>query len=221
MKNIKKKILVIAAHPDDEMLGCGAAVALHTVKGDEVQSIILCEGETMRGQNSGKKTYASQCASDVLGTKQPIMIGFLDQHLDTLPIVEVASPIEKVVREFQPNIVYCQFGGDLNKDHKIVFEAAMVALRPKNEFIEEIYCFYTVGSSEWNYPSTFVPNTWICFDKNIMDKKINAFKCYETEVCIYPNPRSEEALINLAKFSGNQVCAEYAESFVSVRKIVR
>lgn len=218
---MSKRVLVIASHPDDEMLGCGATVALHTAKGDDVQAIILCEGETMRGQNSGKKSNAANDVAVVLGTRMPIMVGLLDQHLDILPIVEVTAPIEKVIREFQPNIIYCQFGGDLNKDHQIVFEAAMVALRPKNEFIEEIYCFYTVGSSEWNYPSTFAPNTWVCFDKSIMDKKIEAFRCYDTEVCAYPNPRSEEALVNMAKYIGNQVCAEYAESFVSVRKVRR
>lgn len=218
---MSERVLVIAAHPDDEMLGCGATVALHAAKGDEVQAIILCEGETMRGQNTSEKSSASQNATIALGANPPIMVGLPDQHLDTLPIVDVAAPIEKIIREFQPTIIYCQYGGDLNKDHQVVFEAALVAMRPKNTFIKEVYCFYTVGSSEWNYPSTFVPNTWVCFDKNIMDKKIDAFRCYETEVCSYPNPRSEEALVNLAKFTGNQVCAEYAESFIVIRKVDR
>lgn len=216
-----KKVLVIAAHPDDELLGCGATIAMHTVAGDEVRSIILCEGETMRQQDSAGKMDATKEAANVLGAQEPVCVGLLDQHLDTLAIVDVISPIEKIVREYQPNIIYVHSGSDLNKDHQIVFEAAMVALRPKNEFIEAIYSFYTVGSTEWTYPRSFEPDTWVGFDKEILDKKIKAFSCYETELCDYPNPRSIEALINLAKFTGNQCCMEYAEAYMTIRKTVR
>lgn len=216
-----KKVLVIAAHPDDELLGCGATIALHTSAGDKVQSIILCEGETMRQQDNGEKVNATKEAAKVLGCNEPICVGLPDQHLDTLPIVDIISPIEKVVREFQPNIVYCHFGKDLNRDHQLVFEAAMVALRPKNEFIEAIYSFYIVGSTEWNYPRTFEPDTWVGFEKSILEQKLKAFSCYETELCDYPNPRSLKALENLAKATGNQCCMEYAEAFMTIRKTVR
>lgn len=216
-----KRVLVIAAHPDDELLGCGATVALHAAAGDEVRSIILCEGETMRQQDSTDKMDATKEAAIILGAQEPICVGLPDQHLDTLPIVDVVSPIEKVVREYQPNIVYVHHGNDLNKDHQIVFEASLVALRPKNECIEAVYSFYTVSSTEWNCPISFKPDTWIGFDKEIMDKKIRAFSCYETELCDYPNPRSIEALINLAKFTGNQCCMEFAESFETIRRVER
>lgn len=216
-----KRVLVIAAHPDDELLGCGATIAMHTAAGDEVQSIILCEGETMRQQDNGKKVNATKEAAKVLGCKEPFCVGLPDQHLDTLPIVDIISPIEKVVREFRPNIVYCHFGKDLNRDHQLVFEAAMVALRPKNEFIEAIYSFYIVGSTDWNYPRSFEPDTWVGFDRVVLEQKLKAFSCYETELCGYPNPRSIEALENLAKATGNQCCMEYAEAYMTIRKTVR
>lgn len=216
-----KKVLVIAAHPDDEILGCGGTVAKHIKNGDHVKSIILCEGETMRNQNSIEKGNASDRAAKVLGADKPILVGLPDQHLDAFPIVDVISPIEKIVREFEPNIVYCHCGTDLNKDHRVVFEAALVALRPKQEFIETIYSFYTVGSTEWNYPISFNPDTWIGFDQEIMNIKKTAFSEYLTEVCDYPNPRSTEALINMAKFTGNQCCMEYAEAFETIRRVER
>ena len=216
-----KKVLVIAAHPDDEMLGCGAVVALHAVAGDEVKSVILCEGETMRVQNSGEKRNASDRAAEILGASPPFCVGLPDQHLDTLPIVDVIKPLETIISEYQPEIVYCQSGDDINRDHRIVFEAALVALRPKNTFIEEIYSFYTVSSTEWNYPRTFVPDTWIGFEETIMNKKIQAFECYKTEICQYPHPRSSEALINLARATGNQCCMEYAEAFKTIRNTKR
>lgn len=216
-----KKVLVIAAHPDDELLGCGATVALHTAHGDCVRSIILCEGETMRAQIGSEKRSATEEAAKILGIESVDLVGLPDQHLDTIPIVNVISPIEKAVKEFEPNIIYVHSGSDINKDHQIVFEAALVALRPKNEFIEEIYSFYTVGATEWGYPRSFCPDTWIGFDENIMQQKLDAFSCYETELCDYPHPRSLKAVENLAVMMGNQCCMEYAEAFETIRRTRR
>ena len=218
---MNNRILVIAAHPDDELLGCGAAVALHTENGDRVRSIILCEGETMRSQDGGEKRSATIDAAKILGVEHVACIGLPDQHLDMLPIVDVIIPIENEVREFKPNIIYVHSGADINKDHQVVFEAALVALRPKNEFIEDIYSFYTVGSTEWGYPRSFNPDTWVGFDEHIMQQKLDAFACYETELCDYPHPRSLEAIKNLAKMTGNQCCMEYAEAFETVRRTRR
>ncbi len=216
-----KKVLVIAAHPDDELLGCGATIAMHASIGDEIKSIILCEGETMRNQDNSAKISSTNNAAKILGVKETICIGLPDQHLDTLPIVDIISPIEQIVKEFQPNIVYCHYGKDLNRDHQLVFEAAMVALRPKNTFLESIYSFYIVGSTEWGVPCSFNADTWIGFDEYFMQKKLEAFSCYESELCEYPNPRSLDALVNLAKYTGNQCCMEYAESFITIRKTIR
>ena len=218
---MSKKILIIAAHPDDELLGCGATIALHAEAGDEVKSIILCEGETMRAQNTISKLNATKRAAEILGIRESVCIDLPDQHLDTLAIVDIISPIEKIVQEYKPNIIYSHFGGDINKDHQLVFEASLVALRPKNFFVEAIYSFYIVGSTEWNYPRDFRPDTWVGFDSHIMERKLLAFSCYENELCEYPNPRSLVGLENLAKYTGNQCCMEYAEAFMTIRRTVR
>ena len=219
--NMPKNVLVVAAHPDDELLGCGATVALHCKRGDVVRSIILCEGETMRAQNATEKKSATEEAAKVLGVDSAVCIGLPDQHLDTLPIVDVISPIEKAVRDFRPNIIYVHSGSDINRDHQVVFEAALVALRPKNEFIEEIYSFYTVGATEWGYPRLFNPDTWVGFNEDIIQRKLDAFACYDSELCEYPHPRSLQAIKNLAMMYGNQCCMEFAEVFETVRKTVR
>ena len=215
------KVLVIAAHPDDELLGCGATVALHSNNGDRVRSIILCEGESMRAQDECAKQSATEKASKILGFESTITVGLPDQHLDTIPIVDVITPIEKAVNDFCPNIVYVHSGADINKDHQIVFEAALVALRPKNSTIEEIYSFYIVGATEWGYPRSFCPDTWIGFTDSIMKRKLEAFACYESELCDYPHPRSLLSIENLAKMIGNQCCMEYAEAFETIRRVKR
>lgn len=216
---MRKRILVIAAHPDDELLGCGATLALHNDQGDIVRGIILCEGESMRSQDEKDKRSATLDASRIIGIESVECIGLPDQHLDTLPIVNVISPIENVVKEFQPNIIYTHSGSDINKDHQIVFEASLVALRPKNLFIEAIYSYYIVGATEWGYPRLFKPDTWVGFDESVMNKKLKAFACYESELCDYPHPRSIQSLENLARMTGNQCCMEYAEVFETIRRV--
>lgn len=218
---MKKRVLVIAAHPDDELLGCGATLALHAQKGDEIHSLILCEGESMRRQNIEAKKVATKESAKIIGIDKTICAGLPDQHLDTIPIVDVIKPIENEVNKFKPNIIYCHSNYDLNRDHQVVFQAALVALRPKNKFIEDIFSFYIVGATELGFPNRFNPDTWIGFSKDIMELKLKAFSCYETELCEYPNPRSLDALKNLAMMLGNQCCMEYAEAFETVRSIRR
>lgn len=215
------KILVIAAHPDDELLGCGGTIAKHALNGDEVYTLIVCEGESLRyqGQNIDQSVYIKK-SGDILGVKKNFHLRFPDQRLDTFSLVDIITPIEKIVRELKPNIIYLQYGGDINRDHKIVFEASLVALRPIETYIEEIYAYYTVGSSDWGYPRLFNPDTWIDISST-MEVKLNAFAEYISELKEYPHPRSLQSLKNLASTTGNQVFMEYAESFVTIRKVIR
>lgn len=218
---MKKRVLIIAAHPDDELLGCGGTIVCHTNVGDTVKSIIVCEGESMRGQDNSSKISATMEASRILGVSETICLSLPDQHLDSLSLVDVINPIEKIVKDFKPNIVYTHFKNDINRDHQIIFQASMVALRPKVRYLEKIYSFYTVSSSEWNYPYAFIPDTFMELDEEVVDKKIKAFSCYDTEICEYPHPRSMEGLKNLAAFTGNQCCMKYAEGFITIRNIIR
>jgi LmbE family N-acetylglucosaminyl deacetylase len=217
----KRQVLVIAAHPDDELLGCGGTVALHTRAGDPVTSVIVCEGESLRyGQHGvGQRTHIQE-AAQVLGVQDVRLLAFPDQRLDTLTLTDLITPLEKVIREVRPQVVYCQYGGDINRDHHLLFEALLVATRPTEEFIEAVYAFDTASSTEWAYPRTFVPDLWVDI-ATTLDAKLAAMACYKSEVRDYPHPRSLKALEYRAKAWGAQCCLEAAEVFMTVRRVLR
>ena len=218
---MNKKILVIAAHPDDELLGCGGVVALHTMNGDEVTSLIVCEGNSLRNASTND-VHQSQIfeAATVLGVNDVRSLQFPDQKLETFLLTELIDPILEIVREIKPSIVYCQYGGDVNRDHKILFEAVLVATRPTEEYIEAVYAFDTASSTEWAYPRSFIPDTWIDIT-SVLDLKILAMSKYVTELRDYPHPRSLRALQNKAVAYGNQCLMEAAETFMTIRRPVR
>jgi len=216
-----KSVLVIAAHPDDELLGCGGTVALHTQAGDSVVSVIACEGESLR-YGAGKVGQAEhmRLAAETLGVRDVRLLGFPDQRLDTITLTDLIHPLEQIVREVRPSIVYGQHGGDVNRDHELLFKALLVATRPTESFIETVYAFDTASSTEWSYPRSFVADTWIDISATL-ERKLAAMACYQSEVRPYPHPRSLEALRHRAKAWGNQSCLDAAEVFMTVRRIVR
>jgi LmbE family N-acetylglucosaminyl deacetylase len=216
-----KRILVIAAHPDDELLGCGGTVALHVKAGDTVTSAIVCEGESLRyGPGGVGQSDHIRRAAATLGVAEVRTLGFADQRLDTLALTDIITSLERIVREVRPQIVYCQYGGDANLDHAIVFKALLIATRPIEAFIEAIYAFDTASSTEWAYPRTFLPDTWVDITATL-EQKLAAMACYESEVREYPHPRSLEALRHRAHAWGNQTCMDAAEVFMTVRRTVR
>src|SRR5947208_1189929 len=117
----KRRVLVIAAHPDDELLGCGGTVALHTRAGDLVTAVIVCEGESLRYPQGVGQAEHTRRAAAALGVTDVRVLGFPDQKLDTFPLTDVIAPLQEIVREVRPRIVYGQFGGDANRDHDILF----------------------------------------------------------------------------------------------------
>ena len=214
-------VVVIAAHPDDEILGCGGTVALHTRRGDRVTAVIACEGESLRyGPGGVGQAEHTRRAAVELGVEDVRPLGFADQRLDTVPLTDIITPLERVIHEVRPKIVYCQWGGDINRDHELLFKAALVATRPTEESLATVYAFDTASSTEWGYPRSFVPDTWVEISKTL-DKKIAAMACYESEVRQYPHPRSLEALRHRARAWGNQHCMDAAEVFMTVRRTVR
>jgi len=216
---MNKNILVVAAHPDDELLGCGGTLAKHKSQGDIITSCIVCEGESMRGisQNDGK--YIQEAAS-VLGIKNTVHLKMPDQKLDTLPIVDITKKIEKVIEKYKPDVIYTHHHNDVNKDHEIVFNATLVAARPLIDHIKAIYSFYTSSSTEWGYPRDFVPDTWVDISM-YLDTKLKAMKCYETELKDYPHPRSLKALKYRAHSEGTKCLMESAEAFMTIRRCIR
>jgi len=162
----------------------------------------------------------SRRAAEMLGLKESRRLGFPDQRLDTLTLLDLIAPLERAVREVRPAVVYCQFGGDANRDHELLFRAALVATRPLEPFLEAVYAFDTASSTEWGYPRSFVPDTWVDISTTL-EQKLCAMACYESEVRPYPHPRSLEALRHRAHAWGNQCCMEAAEVFMTVRRTLR
>lgn len=215
-----KRVLIIAAHPDDELLGVGGTAARHALNGDEVYSLIMCEGESLRYHTDVGQLDAIQAAANVLGVKKTFHIKLPDQRLDTYTLTKIITPLEQVSDEVKPNIIYCQYGSDINMDHQLLFQAANVAFRPLDAWVEDFYAFYTVSSTEWSFPRTFQPDTWIDIS-DTLEKKIVAFEKYHSEVRTYPHPRSSDALRYAAHFFGNQCVMDAAEAFMTIRRVKR
>ncbi len=217
----EKTILVIAAHPDDEVLGCGGTIALHAKSGDRVTIVIVCEGESLRYGKEGVEQRAHiRRAAQTLGVEDVRLLEFSDQRLDTVTLTEIITPLERIVREVRPHIVYGQYGGDVNRDHQLLFKALLVATRPTEDYLEAVYAFDTASSTEWAYPRAFVPDTWVDISSTLA-VKLEAMSCYLSEVREYPHPRSFKALEYRAGAWGNQSCLAAAEVFMTVRRICR
>ncbi len=215
-----RKILVVAAHPDDEILGIGGILLKHTSRGDKVRTLILCEGESFRYAKDVGQSVAIQEAAKVLGVEHIYLPKFPDQKLDTYTLTDIIEPLTKISEEYQPDTVYCQSWCDANRDHKILFEAANIAFRPTSSWVQNFYCFYTASSTEWGVPRTFLPDTWVDIS-DVLEKKITAFENYLSEVREYPHPRSSDALRYQAHFWGNQCCMDAAEVLMTARRVLR
>jgi LmbE family N-acetylglucosaminyl deacetylase len=217
----RQSVLAIAAHPDDEVLGCGGVLALHARAGDRVTVAIVCEGESHRYGPAGVgQTCHIRQAADRLGVADVRHLRFPDQALDTLRLTDLITPLEAIVHELRPRVVYSQYGGDVNRDHQLLFQAVLVATRPTETGIDAVYAFDTASSTEWAYPRTFVPDTWVDISSTL-GAKLAAMACYESELRPYPHPRSLQALEHRARAFGNQVCLDAAEVFMTVRRVAR
>ena len=220
-------ILVVAAHPDDETLGAGGTVARFAGQGCEVWVCLLCDGVTNRHSEVNLQRECAERACTVLGAGHVVFCDLPDQRLDALALVDVITPIERCVADLQPEIVLTHFPGDVNQDHRIVFEATMVATRPTPETpVRTVMCFETASSTEWAAPfpaSTFAPNVFVDITATL-PRKLAAMKMYAgthvSEVRPYPHPRSYEAIEVYAKRQGVLAGTGAAEPFMLVRDVV-
>jgi|TARA_B100002003_G_scaffold172984_1_gene160886 LmbE family N-acetylglucosaminyl deacetylase len=223
------KIMIVAAHPDDEVLGCGGTVARLSMEGSDVYTIILGEGVTSRDNKRDlikRKNEISELrkqvksANKILGVKKVYTFDFPDNRFDTVPLLDIIKSIEKIKEDIKPNIVFTHHHGDLNIDHQITFKAVMTAFRPtKDQSVREIYSFEIPSSTEWSGPSTltyFMPDYFVDVSKSLK-VKINALKEYKTELGDFPHPRSLTAVELNAKQWGVKVGFEAAEAFKTIR----
>ena len=225
---INMKILIIAAHPDDEVLGCGGTIARLSLNND-LYILILGEGITSRNiPEEQKKEEVKQLRRDaesankVLGVKKVFFEAFPDNRFDTIPLLDIIKTIESHIQKIKPEIIYTHHYGDLNIDHQITHKAVLTATRPIGDYpVKKILIFETLSSTEWNkqtQDNIFMPNIYTDISKTI-DKKLEAMQCYKSEICEYPHPRSLEGIRILAQRRGLEVGLKFAEAFCLIREI--
>ena len=219
----ENKILIVASHPDDEILGCAGTVARMVKEGAEARTLILGEGPTARGiltESDLEKVWnIAKDANEKIGVEVVYLVGFVDNMLDTLPLLEITKKVESYIEDFRPDIIFTHFKDDLNIDHRITYQAVITATRPmQGQTVKEIYSFEIPSSTEWAFPTSFSPDVFWDIDSTL-DNKIKALDCYGDELRPYPHPRSEEGIEYLAGYRGMQCGCEYAEAFKTVRVI--
>lgn len=221
-----KRILVVAAHPDDEVLGCGGAMAVHAKAGDEVHVVIMAEGVTSRdaqrdaGTNDAQLrtlAEAARKANALLGVSSVVLHGLPDNRMDSLDRLDVIRLVEREIDRVQPAVVYTHHGGDLNIDHRIVHESVLTACRPQpGACVNSLLFFEVPSSTDWLAASpaaVFAPN-WFVDIAPVLELKLQALACYASEMRPWPHARSIQALQHLAGWRGASVGMEAAEAFV-------
>lgn len=223
---MSRHILIIAAHPDDELLGPGGTVARHASCGDRVTIALVAASYSARYDKvtmQAVRTNAVQ-AAEHLGVSDVRFAGLPDQRLDTLPILEITQWIEKVLSDIQPQVVYTHHFGDINRDHRVVHEATLTAARPYSApYVERILCYETPSATEWAGSSVadlFAPNLFVDISQQL-EVKVGAMSAYETEIRDFPHPRSLESIRVRAAYWGSVIGTAAAEPFVLVREIIR
>ncbi|MGB9855719.1 MAG: PIG-L deacetylase family protein [Caldisericum exile] len=222
--------LIIAAHPDDEVLGCGGTIARLFDEGQKVFVAILGEGITSRYNDRKevdinvleKLKQSSEKAACLLGIDDLFFFNLPDNRFDTIPLLEIVKIIESVIYKIKPETIFTHHGGDLNIDHAITNRATLTAVRPiTDNVVKTIYAYEVPSSTEWafgQFNNTFKPNVFIDISKTL-EKKIEAMLCYETEVKKFPHPRSPEALRTIAKRWGSVVGKDAVEAFELIRDV--
>lgn len=224
------QILVIAAHPDDEVLGCGGTIARLSGEGHQVLIAILGEGLTSRYRHRGESDPAevkalracSHRVAEMLGVREIFTYNLPDNRFDTVPLLEVTKIVEDLLARISPTVIYTHHGGDLNIDHQVVHRAVLTATRPvPGQSVREIYAFEIPSSTEWAFQHgepTFRPNVFEDI-RDTLEIKIQALRCYESEARPFPHPRSPEALEAIARRWGSVVGCPAAEAFELIRAI--
>ncbi len=225
------RILVIAAHPDDEVLGCGGTIARLTGEGHNVYQVILGEGITSRYDTHGQagpekirvlKDQARQ-ASKLLGVKELVLYDLPDNRFDTVPLLDIIKIIERQIHRFKPKVVYTHHGGDLNIDHAITHRAVLTATRPEiNSSVKEIYAFEVPSSTEWafqQFNNPFSPNVFVDISATL-ETKIQAMQLYSSEMQTFPHPRSKKLLKFHSQYRGSIAGLTAAEAFELIRATV-
>lgn len=229
VEKVVKKVLVVVAHPDDEILGCGATIRKMVDEGAEAYSLILSAGKASRDDSEESLVDAQSALRDEMGkanaiiqVKKVFTADFPDNTFDTVPLLSIVKKVEEIKRLIEPDVIFTHHIGDMNIDHQLTHKAVLTATRPMaEECVKEIYSFEVPSSTEWNSFSkdtAFVPNVF--FDvSETLQYKIQAMAKYESELCDYPHTRSLEYIADSAKLWGAKVGLNNAEAFMLIRKV--
>lgn len=210
-----RTVLVVGAHPDDEVLGAGGTIAKHANAGDEVHVLIVTEGASQQYDDETlidqKVTETQQCA-ETLGVEAVHHGDLPDMRLDAVDHVEINSVIESVVESVGPDVVYTHSPTDVNKDHQHVYDSTLVATRP-NSGVQRVLSYEVPSSTNWTGAGQqFDPSVYVDITETL-ERKLAGFAAYESEHREYPHPRSAEAIEAYAKMRGTAAGYRAAEAF--------
>ena len=225
-----KNVLVVAAHPDDELLGIGGTVRRLADEGICVRAVILAEGLTSRGNKRADTEQSeleelqkdARMSAREAGYTGIDFCGFPDNRMDEVDLLDIIKAVSSFIEKYHPDTVFTHHHGDLNIDHQRTCEAVLTACRPVGDYcVERIYAFETPSSTEWNYRynEPFCPNVF--FDvTETLEAKIRGMACYRSESAKLPHPRSAESLRALGQYRGSNVGFAFAEGFELLRETI-
>jgi len=223
-------VLILAAHPDDEVLGCGGTIARLAQEGQEIDVAILGEGITSRYERREQvnqelvEALHNQCrqVGEQLGAREVFLHDLPDNRFDVVPLLDVVKIIEDLIEHLRPETVYTHCSGDLNVDHAVVHRAVLTATRPTSECsVREVLGFQVSSSTEWafgQFEPAFRPNVFVDITATL-EAKVRAMELYDSEIREFPHPRSPQSLRALARQWGSTVGVEAAEAFALVRSL--
>jgi len=216
-------VLIVAAHPDDEVLGCGVTINKYTKMGNKVYVIYMSDGVTSRNEDSNieMRNSAAFSSCQILGAETPKFLCLPDNKMDTIPFLDIVQSLEKLIDTINPSIVFTHHSGDLNIDHRLTHDAVLTACRPTpDSFVREIYSFEVLSSTEWGVfnHNFFIPTKFVDI-VDTFDQKMQALHSYNEEMREFPHSRSFESVRSLAIIRGSSVGIELAECFQTIRII--
>jgi len=227
---MNRNILVVAAHPDDEVLGLGGTVRKWCNEGAEIHAVILAQGITSRGDTGESLDIElanlrgqARRSADIVGYQEVLFENLPDNRMDNIDLLDITRIIEKYINNFKPQVVLTHHHGDLNIDHQLTYQAVLTACRPMlGCSVKELYTFETLSSSEWNFPyykNGFSPNLFVDITDTIQ-VKLEAVGCYTSEIRQAPHPRSLGVIKDAATRWGSVAGFSYAEPFEQIFRLM-
>ena len=218
------RVLVIAPHPDDEILGAGGTIAKRVAAGNDVYVCVVTKGPKTLFKEELVEQAREECrkADKKLGVIETFFLDFPAVMLETVPRYELNGKISEVIQRIKPEEVYIPHRGDMQLDHQMVVDAVMVAVRPRGDYFpKRVYAYETLSETGWNIPNTmndFIPTVYEDISRTF-SLKMESMNMFKSQLGVFPNARSLEAIEALAKFRGSTVNVEAAEAFTLIREI--